>query len=114
MVVVLSRLSVSVVICSLVDVCFAGRSIAGCNISVGATDVHGGALMKTINCLSYLSGSICRRIVLVLMILPEMPMTDSLVIVSLPKKLAWCGIMYCTISPISHSGVLCTLFHLLK
>ena len=75
------------VVCCFVDAGLAGIIIAGCNTSVGVIGVHGGALMMSINCLSYLSGSICRLIVLVLMILPEMRMTDSLVIVSLPSQI---------------------------
>ena len=82
-----STVCVSVVACSFVDAGFAGINIVGCNTSVGVTGVQGGALMMSINCLSYLSGSICHRIVLVLMIFPCMPMIDSLVIVSLPSQI---------------------------
>ena len=82
-----SVVCVSVVVCCFVDAGFAGIIIDGCNTSVGVIGVHGGALMMSINCLSYLSGSICLLIVLVLMILPEMPMIDSLVIVSLPSQI---------------------------
>ena len=45
-----------------------GISIVGCNTSVGVAGVHGGALMMSIKCLSCLSGSIWRPIVVVLII----------------------------------------------
>ena len=85
--VVSSAVCVSVVACCFALVVLAGINIAGCNASVGETGVHGGALMMSINCLSYFSGSICLLIVLVLMILPEMPIIDSLVIVSVPSQI---------------------------
>ena len=64
----------------------ADTSIVGCNTSVGVAGVHGGALMLFINCLSCLSGSICLRIVLIRMTLPEM--LSMIGILSLPGKLA--------------------------
>ena len=82
-----STVCVSAVVCSFVGAGFAGIIIVGCNTSVGVTGVQGGALMMSINCLSYLSGSIWRRIVLVLMIFPCLPMIDSLVIVFLPSQI---------------------------
>ena len=85
--VVSTAVCVSVVACCAALVVFAGIIIAGCNASVGVTGVHGGALMMSINCLSYFSGSTCRLIVLVLMILPAMPTIDSLVIVSFPNQI---------------------------
>ena len=89
-----SVLRVSVMVCSGVDVGFADViSIVGCNTPVGVAGVHGGALMMPINCLSCLSGSIWRPIVVALIILPCMPMIDSLAIAFLPRNLSWCGIM---------------------
>ena len=82
-----SVVCVSVVVRSFVDAGLAGISIVGCNTSVGVSGVQGAALMMSINCLSYLSGSIWRRIVLVLMTLPCMPMIDALVIESLPSQI---------------------------
>ena len=80
--------------CSGVDVGFAtGISIVGCSTSVSVAAVYGGALMMSINRLSCLSGSIWRPLVVALIILPCMPMIDSLVIAFLPRNLSWCGIM---------------------
>ena len=68
--IVSSVVCVPAVACCLLAARLAGKSIAGCNTSAGVTGVHGGALMMSINCLSYFAGSTCRLIVLVLMILP--------------------------------------------
>ena len=66
---------------------------------------------------------ICLRIVLALMTLPGMPTIDSPVIVSLPSQIPLknlgsilgcafvVGIIYCTVSAISHSGALRSFCH---
>ena len=53
-----SVVCVSAVVCSFVDAGLAGIGIVGCSTSVGVTGVQGGVLMMSINCLSYLPGSI--------------------------------------------------------
>ena len=80
--------------------------------------VCGWTLRVSSSCPSYLSGQICLLIVLTLMIWPGMPMNGSPVIVSRPSQIPLqnrgsnlgcvlkVGIMYRTVSAISHRGAL--------
>ena len=96
------------------------------DIAVGGVgEFHGYTLIVSRSCLSYLSGSICLRMVLTLMILPGIPIIDSPVIASLPSQISLKNlgsifgsalvveIMYCIVSAISHSGALRSFCHLL-
>ena len=116
-------MSACVPIACLLAVLSAGRSNCG-GIAIGVIGkFHGYALIVSNSCLSYLSGMICLRIVLALMTLPGMPTIDSPVIVSLPSQIPLknlgsilgcafvVGIMYCTVSAISHSGALWSFCH---
>ena len=116
-------MSACVPIACLLVVLSAGRSNCG-GIAIGVVGkFHGYTLMVSNSCLSYLSGMICLRIVLALMTLPGMPTIDSPVIVSLPSQIPLknlgstlgcafvVGIMYCTVSAISHSGALWSFCH---
>ena len=94
-------------------------------VSAGAGVFHGPMLITSKSCWLYLCGLICRRIVRARMILLYIPIRDSMVVVSFPSHIPVkkrgssfgnCFIdetIYCTASPNSHSGVCCSLCHLL-
>ena len=80
-------MSACVPIACLLAMLSAGRSNCG-GIAIGVVGkFHGYTLTVSNSCLSYLSGTICLRIVLALMTLPGMPTIDSPVIVSLPSQI---------------------------